>query len=41
MSQTLTEPNRQKPANAVRFGALLAAAVVLYVIAIIIFIVIY
>jgi hypothetical protein len=39
--QFLTEPHRQKPAHVVRFGALLAAAVILYVVAIILFIVIY
>jgi hypothetical protein len=39
--QSLVEPDRQKSAHVVRFGALLAAAVILYVAAIIAFIVIY
>ena len=41
MSQTLTEPGQEKPSNPVRFGALLAAAVILYIAAIMVFIVIY
>lgn len=41
MSQILSETSRQKPARAIRFGALLAAAVILYIAAIIAFIIIY
>ena len=41
MNKTLAESGRQKPANALRFGALLASAVILYIAAIMVFIVIY
>jgi len=42
MSQTLTEPGgQQKPSKPVRFGALLASAVILYIVAIMVFIVVY
>ena len=41
MNQTMTEPGQAKAAKRGRFGALLAAAVILYIAAIMIFIVVY
>jgi hypothetical protein len=41
MSQTLTELGQEKRSQSARFGALLAAAVILYIAAIIVFIVVY
>jgi len=41
MNQTMTEPNQPNRAKLGRFGALLAAAVILYIAAIMVFIVVY
>ena len=41
MSQALTEPRQQKRSRSSRFGVLLAAAVILYIAAIMVFIVVY
>ncbi|MGZ8436130.1 MAG: hypothetical protein ACXWW4_17600 [Candidatus Binatia bacterium] len=41
MNQTMTNPGRAKAAKRGRFGALLAAAVILYIAAIMVFIVVY
>ena len=41
MSQILTEPGQSKASKPARFGALLAAAVILYIAAIMVFIVVY
>lgn len=41
MSQTMTELGQQKRSRSSRFGRLLAAAVILYIAAVMLFIVIY
>jgi hypothetical protein len=41
MNQTMTEPAQAKAAKRLRFGTLLAAAVILYIAAIMVFIVVY